>query len=94
MGIACLGMGLLPTYAEVGILATILLVLFRILQGVSVGGEAGTAIVFIQEHSPPERRAFYTSFVGSAWAIGPLLAVFTLYINTVLLGPEATATYG
>jgi len=65
MGIASLGMGLLPTYVEVGILATILLVLFRILQGISVGGEAGTAIVFIQEHSPPERRAFYTSFVNS-----------------------------
>jgi MFS family permease len=94
MGFACLGMGLLPTYAEVGILATILLVLFRILQGVSIGGEAGTAIVFIQEHSPPERRAFYTSFVGSGWAIGPFLAVLTLYINTVILGPEAVEAWG
>jgi uncharacterized integral membrane protein len=43
-------MGLLPTYAEVGILATILLLLLKILQATSVGGEPGTAIVFIQEH--------------------------------------------
>jgi len=94
MGIASLGMGLLPTYVEVGILATILLVLFRILQGISVGGEAGTAIVFIQEHSPSERRAFYTSFVNSGWAIGPFLAVLTLYINTVILGPAAVKAWG
>jgi len=80
MGIACLGMGLLPTYAEAGILATILLVLFRILQGISVGGESGTGIAFVQEHAPTHRRGLFTSIVAGAWTIGPLLAIATLYI--------------
>jgi MFS family permease len=69
-------------------------VVFRILQGTSIGGEAGTAIVFIQEHSPPKRRGLYTGFVGSGWSFGPLLAILTLYINAVILGPEAVAAWG
>jgi MHS family proline/betaine transporter-like MFS transporter len=94
MGIACLGMGLLPTYAEVGILATILLVLFRILQGISVGGESGTGIAFIQEHSPTHRRGLFTSIVAGAWTIGPLLSILTIYIFTVTVGPAALEAWG
>jgi MFS family permease len=94
MGIACLGIGLLPTYAEVGILATILLVLFRILQGIAYGGEGGPAIVFLLEHAPPHRRGLYVSFITSAWLLGPLLAAITLYVNAIILGPEALEAWG
>ena len=94
MGIASLGIGLLPTYSQIGILATILLVLFRMLQGISLGGEFGSATVFLQEHVPAERRGLYNAILQIGWAIGPLIAVITLYINSVVLGPTALVSYG
>jgi MFS family permease len=94
MGIACLGMGLLPTYAEVGILATILLVLYRLLQGLSLGGEIGSAAVFMLEHAPSTRRCFYVGMLSSVWVIGPGLAIATLYINAIILGPAIVEAWG
>ena len=62
IAIPTLIIGLLPTYETIGLLAPILLILLRMLQGLAVGGEYTSSIVFLIEHSPPNRRGFIGSF--------------------------------
>src|SRR3712207_5857931 len=83
MGIATFLIGLLPTYESIGIWAPILLVVFRICQGLGVGGEWGGAVLLAVEHSPEGRRGFYGSWPQMGVPAGLLLG------NTVLL-PFAT----
>lgn len=68
MGIATVGVGLLPTYETAGLLAPVLLVTLRLLQGVSMGGEWGGAVLLAAEHAPPGRRAMFASIPQ----VGPL----------------------
>ena len=67
-------MGLLPTYAQVGLLAPILLVVMRLIQGFGAGAELAGAIVLVAEYAPPHRRAFYTSLPNASTLIGIMLA--------------------
>ncbi len=86
--------GLLPTYASIGILAPILLTLARCIQGFSAGGEYAGACAYLMEHAPRERRAFYGSFVPvstfSAFACAAVLA----YGLEASLSSEAMASWG
>jgi MFS transporter, MHS family, shikimate and dehydroshikimate transport protein len=91
MGVSTFCIGLLPTYGSIGVLAPILLILLRVIQGVGLGGEWGGASLMVLEHAPAERRGFYTSFVQIGFPIGLVLA--TLVLVTKL--PEADfAAYG
>lgn len=74
IGICTFIIGCLPTYEQIGVLAPILLVVIRILQGLSVSGEQASAISMSLEHAPDNRRGFTTSFVTSGSASGGLLA--------------------
>jgi len=94
MGISMLGIGLSPTYSQVGILATILLVIFRLLQGLSYGGETGSATVFLQEHVPVERRGLWNGVLQIGFVIGPILALLTLLANALFLSHQALVSYG
>ena len=70
IGVACTAIGCLPTYDQIGIAAPILLILCRILQGSSAGGEIGSAASYIREWAPAERRSLYLSFVPSVANLG------------------------
>jgi len=74
MGASTFLVGCLPTYAHVGILAPILLVLLRLLQGISAAGEQAGANSMTLEHAPPHRRSFFTSFTLSGTQAGLILA--------------------
>ncbi|MBA2617845.1 MAG: MHS family MFS transporter, partial [Rubrobacter sp.] len=84
MGVATALIGLLPTYGQVGILAPILLVVLRILQGFGVGGEWGGAVLMAVEHSPEGRRGFYGSWPQMGVPAGLLLGTIALYVFTLL----------
>jgi MFS family permease len=75
MGGATAGVGLLPTYASIGIAAPILLVLLRVAQGLALGGEYGGAAIYVAEHAPRRKRGFYTSFIHAGVAGGFLLSI-------------------
>lgn len=80
MGTATTAIGLLPTYSQIGIWAPILLIICRILQGVSVGGEWGGAVLMAGEHAPKEQRTWYASFaqLGSPAAVLLSMGIFAI----------------
>src|ERR1700734_3964994 len=93
MGLSTFCIGLLPTYASIGVLAPILLTLLRLVQGIGLGGEWGGASLMVLEHAPVDRRGFYTSFVQIGFPIGLVLA--TLVFSLVSKLPEADfVSYG
>lgn len=85
MGGATASLGFLPTYETIGILAPILLIVIRVLQGLALGGEYGGAAVYVAEHVPDNKRGFYTSIIQITASFGLLisLAVILLIQNTM-----------
>ena len=70
MGGATTVIGLLPTYAQIGVFAPLILVIIRIIQGLALGGEYGGAAVYVAEHVPDNKRGFYTSFIQITATLG------------------------
>ncbi|SAK58929.1 major facilitator transporter [Caballeronia glebae] len=75
MGVATVGVGLLPEYSKVGMLAPVLLVLLRVVQGIAVGGEWGGAVLMAGEHAPEGRRTFFASFAQLGSPAGLILSL-------------------
>jgi MFS family permease len=94
MGLSTAMIGLLPTYASVGLLATVLLVLLRLLQGLALGGEYGGAATYIAEHVPDHKRGFYTSFIQTTATIGFLISMGVIGTARVGLGEAEFKSYG
>jgi hypothetical protein len=86
MGTATVGIGLLPTYAQAGPLAPLLLILMRIIQGTALGGQYGGAAIYVAEHARPERRGFFTGFVQAAAAPGLVAALTVVLITRASVG--------
>ena len=90
MGVATVLIGLLPSYGTIGIVAPILLVVLRFVQGLGVGGEWGGAVLMAVEHSPPERRGFYGSWPQMGVPAGLILS--NLVFLAVASLPDAAFT--
>ena len=89
MGVAIVAIGLLPTYATIGVAAPVLLLVCRLLQGFAVGGEWGGAVLMVAEHGRDENRGFWSSWSQTGVPLGNLLATGVLYALTVVQS-EAT----
>jgi MFS transporter, MHS family, proline/betaine transporter len=94
MAVATLCMALIPSYASIGLAAPVLLVLARMLQGLSVGGELGNAVAYLVEWAPQNRRGFYGSFQQCSTLGGMLLGSGAAALMTTLLSPQALLDWG
>ncbi|MFI6008281.1 MFS transporter [Streptomyces sp. NPDC051243] len=93
MGVATVGVGLLPTYETAGLLAPVLLVTLRLLQGVSMGGEWGGAVLLAAEHAPPGRRALYASIPNVGPSLGFLLSSAVILPTLNIAGRDGFADW-
>jgi MHS family shikimate/dehydroshikimate transporter-like MFS transporter len=84
MGLSTVAMGLLPTFAQAGVLAPALLVFFRLVQGFGAGAEFAGAVTLVAEYAPPQRKAYYTAFIQSATVLGIMLATLCFLLVSYL----------
>lgn len=94
MGAATFLIGVLPTYAQIGVWAPILLVFFRILQGFSAGGEWGGAALMSVEHAPRDRRGYFGAYPQIGVPCGMILATGVMYLVTSTMSQEAFLAWG
>ncbi|CAM3587998.1 MFS transporter [Kibdelosporangium persicum] len=93
MGVATFLVGCLPTYDQAGVLAPVLLVVLRLLQGLSAAGEQAGANSMTLEHAPAHRRAYYTSFTLSGTQAGQILAT-AVFLPVAALPEQALLSWG
>ncbi|GGN31579.1 metabolite-proton symporter [Actinoplanes campanulatus] len=94
MGLATVAIGLLPTYASIGVAAPILLLACRLAQGFAVGGEWGGAVLMAAEHGDDARRGFWSSWPQAGVALGNLLATGILWLLALVQSDEAFKAWG
>ena len=94
MGVATMGVGLIPSYASIGVAAPALLVVLRLIQGLAVGGEVGGALILVAESLPAPRRGFFTAWPMIGGAAGNLLSSGMLALIAFVVGERAFAGWG
>lgn len=94
MGTATGAIGLLPTYESIGVMAPLLLVCLRFVQGLSVGGEYGGAVLMTVEHAPKHRRGLYGSWVQAGSPAGQIIANGVFLITTGMMSEEQLVAWG
>jgi metabolite-proton symporter len=94
MGGSTFAIGLLPTYASVGVLAPLLLVVLRLIQGFALGGEWGGAVLIVSEHGKPENRGFWASWPQAGAPAGNLLATGVLALLAAFQSDAAFESWG
>ncbi|KTC87065.1 MFS transporter [Legionella brunensis] len=94
MSISSVLTGLLPTYQQVGILAPVLLILCRLLQGFCIGGEFAGSIIYLSESAHAKHRALVSSMTNNGSNIGVLTAILACTMSSNLLGSDALSAYG
>ncbi|MDH4384382.1 MAG: MFS transporter [Caulobacter sp.] len=94
MGLSTFVVGLLPSYANIGIAAPVLLIVMRLIQGMALGGEYGGAATYVAEHAPPGRRGLYTSFIQTTATLGLFLSLIVILGVRSHLGEEAFGDWG
>jgi len=94
MGLSTAAIGLMPTYASIGILAPLGLLILRLLEGLALGGEYGGAATYVAEHAPESKRGFYTSFIQLTATAGLFLALIVILVLRNALSADAFAAWG
>ena len=94
MGLSTFVVGLLPSYAAIGIAAPAILIAMRLLQGLALGGEYGGAATYVAEHAPPGKRGFYTSFIQITATAGLMLSLLVILGVRTAVGEEAFKDWG
>jgi MFS family permease len=89
MGIATAGVGLVPSVESIGLAAPAIIIFLRVLQGLALGGEYGGAAIYVSEHSPPNRRGFYTGFIQAS-VVGGFILSLTVVLGCKMLFNDAT----
>lgn len=93
MAIPTLLIGILPTYAQIGILAPIILIILRIVQGIALGGEFGASCVYLYESVPPEKRGFFGTLPLTGVGFGLILSACTIFVVESSVTQEALYSY-
>ena len=94
MGVGTFLIGLLPGYATWGILAPVVLILFRLIQGLALGGEYGGAAIYVAEYAPPNKRGFYTSWIQTTATLGLFMAILIILGIRTWMGEAAFGDWG
>ncbi len=94
MGTSTFVVGILPSYASIGVAAPVILIGLRMLQGLALGGEYGGAATYVAEHSPQNKRGAYTSWIQTTATLGLFLSLMVILGTQTLLGPVAFADWG
>jgi len=94
MGASTFAVGLLPSYASVGVAAPLMLVGLRLLQGLALGGQYGGAATYVAEHAPEGKRGFFTSFIQTTATLGLFAALLVVIGTRSAMGEQAFASWG
>ncbi|MFC3555156.1 MFS transporter [Alcaligenes endophyticus] len=94
MGLSTFLVGVLPSYASIGVAAPVLLIVLRLLQGLAMGGEYGGAATYVAEHAPQKKRGFYTSWIQTTASVGLLLSLLVIMAVRSLLGEADFLAWG
>ena len=94
MGIASTLIGLLPTFATIGIAAPILLSVLRFAQGLAIGGQWGGAMLLVTESAPPSKRGYYGAFAQAGAPVGVILANLAFILISAMISEEAFMSWG
>jgi MFS family permease len=94
MGLSTFAVGLLPSYQAVGVLAPILLVTLRLLQGLALGGEYGGAATYVAEHAPTNRRGYATSWIQTTATLGFFLSLLVIGLCRAKMEPATFTSWG
>ena len=94
MGLSTFIVGILPTYASIGVAAPIILIALRLLQGLALGGEYGGAATYVAEHAPHGKRGAYTAWIQTTATLGLFLSLMVILGTRIAIGEEAFADWG
>jgi MFS family permease len=94
MGVGTFFIGVLPGYASWGIMAPVLLIGLRLIQGLALGGEYGGAAIYVAEHAPPGKRGYYTSWIQTTATLGLFMALLLILGIRTAMGEQAFGDWG
>src|SRR5512145_2774980 len=94
MGLSTFIVGILPTYAQIGVAAPVILIILRLLQGLALGGEYGGAATYVAEHAPHGKRGAYTSWIQTTATLGLFLSLMVILGTRTMIGEAAFADWG
>src|SRR5512147_653677 len=94
MGLSTFIVGILPTYAQIGVAAPVILIILRLLQGLALGGEYGGAATYVAEHAPHGKRGLYTAWIQTTATLGLFLSLMVILGTRTAIGEAAFADWG